>query len=167
VYRRGSGKEWFLANNFVRFLLVWCSTVLALWIVDGVFDSLEFDSFQTMVLSALILAVVNLTIKPVLLLITLPLTIFTLGLAIPLINGLVLVLVSALVPGFTISGFWMGVLCALAISFVSFLVGIATGQAAVRGAVHRGVHVQRSPHRDDSVIDVEAKEKPKDRDRLG
>jgi putative membrane protein len=156
-----------VTGGFARFLLYWGSTVLALWIVDGVFDSLEFDSFQTMVLSALVLAVVNLTIKPVLLLVTLPLTIFTLGLAIPLINGLVLVLVSALVPGFTISGFWMGVLCALAISFVSFLIGIATGQAVVRGAVHRGVHIRRSGSQEDSVIDVEAREKPSDRDKLG
>lgn len=156
---------------FIRFCLYWLSTALALWIVDGLFDSLSFDSVQTLLLSALVLALVNLTIKPVLLLVTLPLTIFTLGLAIPLINGLVLLLVSEIVPGFIISGFWMGVLCALAISFLSFLIGIATGRSVVRGSVYKGVHIQasargnpgqaspgqsRSAH---DVIDIEAREK--------
>ncbi len=119
-------------NGFLRFLVYWVSTALALWIVDGVFDSLQFDSVQTLLLSALVLALVNLTIKPVLLLVTLPLTIFTLGLAIPLINGAMLLLVSEIVPGFTIAGFWSGVLCALAISFVSLLINLATGQSVVR-----------------------------------
>ncbi len=156
---------------FVRFLLYWLSTALALWIVDDLFDSLSFDSAQTLLLSALVLALVNLTIKPVLMLVTLPLTILTLGLAIPLINGLVLLLVSEIVPGFTISGFWMGVLCALAISFVSFLIGVATGQSAVRGSIHRGIHVKATSRdasgggfrgqsrSDQKIIDVEAREK--------
>ncbi len=165
---------------FIRFLLYWLSTALALWIVDGLFDSLSFDSVQTLLLSALVLALVNLTIKPVLLLVTLPLTIVTLGLAIPLINGLVLLLVSEIVPGFTISGFWMGVLCALAISFVSFLIGVATGQSVLRGGVHRGgVHFHASRTRsageggpdsrrvDAGVIDVEAREKKPREDANG
>ena len=158
-------------HAFIRFILYWLSTTLALWIVDGLFDSLSFDGIQALLLSALVLALVNLTIKPVLLLVTLPLTVVTLGLAIPLINGLVLLLVSEIVPGFTISGFWMGVLCALAISFVSFLIGVATGQSAVRGSIHRGIHLKATtrgaPGResrgqgrsDQEIIDVEAREK--------
>jgi putative membrane protein len=165
---------------FIRFLLYWLSTALALWIVDGLFDSLAFDSLQTLFLSALVLALVNVTIKPVLLLVTLPLTIFTLGLAIPLINGVVLLLVSELIEGFTISGFWMGVLCALAISFVGFLIGLATGQSMLRGGVQRGgIHFQSSRGRtpgqetrdarrlDAGVIDVEAREKKPKGDENG
>lgn len=156
---------------FIRFILYWLSTALALWIVDGLFDSLSFDGVEALVLSALVLALVNLTIKPVLLLVTLPLTVVTLGLAIPLINGLVLLLVSEIVPGFAISGFWMGVLCALAISFVSFLIGVATRQSAVRGSIHRGIHIKATPRdapgkesrgrgrSDEETIDVEAREK--------
>lgn len=152
----------------VRFILYWLSTTLALWVVDGLFDSLSFDGPEALVLSALVLALVNLTIKPVLLLVTLPLTVVTLGLAIPLINGLVLLLVSEIVPGFTISGFWMGVLCAIAVSFVSFLIGVATRQSAVRGSLHlRGATLEGSRQgsrarsaSDPKTIDVEAQEKP-------
>lgn len=114
-----------------RFLLLWFTTTLALWIVDGLFDSLRFDDLHSLLLSGLILALTNLTIKPLLLLVALPITVLTFGLAIPVINGLMLLLVAEMVPGFVISGFWMGVLCALAVSFVGFLINVATGQIRV------------------------------------
>ena len=163
--------------TFKRFLLFWISTSLALWIVDGIFDSLHFDQPQTLLLSGLILALVNLTIKPILLLVTLPLTVLSFGLAIPLVNGLVLLGVAGLVPGFEISGFWMGVLCAFAISLVSLLINLATGMSGVRGQVHirRGsgqVFQNRpaDPHEnrpnDPNVVDVEATEKPNKNKRL-
>lgn len=154
-----------------RFLLFWISTTLALWIVDGIFDSLHFDQPQTLILSGLILALVNLTIKPILLLVTLPLTVLSFGLALPLVNGLVLLGVAALVPGFEISGFWMGVVCALAISVVSLLINVATGASNVRGQVHLGrsaggfsAGAGRGPGfqdpEDPNTIDVQATEKP-------
>ncbi len=153
-----------------RFLLFWISTTLALWIVDGLFDSLRFDQVQTLFLSGLILALVNLTIKPILLLVTLPLTVLSFGLALPLVNGLVLLGVAALVPGFEISGFWMGVLCALAISLVSLLINMATGISNVRGQVHvgrasggfsarSGAESAFETPDDPNTIDVEVREK--------
>ena len=157
--------------TFKRFLLFWISTTLALWIVDGIFDSLRFDQAQTLFLGGLVLALVNLTIKPILLLVTLPLTVLSFGLALPLVNGLVLLGVAALVPGFEISGFWMGVLCALAISLVSLLINMATGMSNIRGQVHMGRASGgfsarpgsgsdfESPE-DRNTIDVEAREKP-------
>lgn len=161
-----------------RFLLLWISTTLALWIVDGLFDSLHFDQPQTLLLSGLILSLVNLTIKPLLLLVTLPLTVLTFGLALPLVNGLVLLGVAAIVPGFAISGFWMGVLCALAISLVSLLINVATGVSNLRGQIHVGrasadfsgqagrSHPQGGAS-DPNVIDVEATEKPNKNSQLG
>lgn len=123
---------------FQRFVVYWLSTTLALWIVDGVFDSLTFVSWESLLLSGAVLAIANLTLKPLLVLITLPLTLLTFGLALPLINGLVLLGVARLVSGFEISGFWMGVVCALAVSLVSGLIGLATGQSAARGRIHVG-----------------------------
>lgn len=157
--------------TFKRFLLFWISTTLALWIVDGIFDGLSFDRAQTLVLSGLILALVNLTIKPILLLVTLPLTVLSFGLALPLVNGLVLLGVAGLVPGFDISGFWMGVLCALTISLVSLLINVATGMSNLRGQVHMGrgaggfsvrggADSSFEQSADPNTIDVEAREKP-------
>lgn len=140
-------------TRFNHFFLYWVSTAIALWIVDGIFDSLTFVSFESLAMASIVLAVMNLTIKPLLVLLTLPLTILTLGLALPLINGLVLLGVAGVVPGFEISGFWMGVLAALAISLVSMLVRVATGQT------HIQTKVIRARSGDDGVIDVDVKEK--------
>ena len=143
-------------TRLTRFLLLWVSTALALWIVDGLFDSL---TFQSIAMASLVLALVNLTIKPLLVLLTLPLTIVSFGLALPLINGLVLLGVASVVPGFEISGFWMGVMAALAVSVVSLMIRVATGQTRVQAKVVRG----RSG--DDGVIDVDAQEKDERKSR--
>lgn len=143
-----------------RFLLLWVSTALALWIVDGLFDSLTFQSMESLAMASLVLALVNLTIKPLLVLLTLPLTIVSFGLALPLINGLVLLGVASVVPGFGISGFWMGVLAALAVSVVSLMIRVATGQTRVRAKVVRGGHSG-----DNRVIDVEARDKEEGKSR--
>jgi putative membrane protein len=164
-----------------RFALLWLSATLALWIVDAAFDGLHFQNAESLILSGLILALVNVTVKPLLVLITLPITVLSFGLAIPLLNGLVLLGIAALVPGFEIAGFWMGVLCALAVSLVSFLINVATGQTGLRTQLHRGIRVDLHPSgpfngpdgpdrasgrqgssgglRDPNVIDVDAKEK--------
>lgn len=142
-----------------RFLLLWVSTALALWIVDGLFDSLTFQSMESLAMASLVLALVNLTIKPLLVLLTLPLTIVSFGLALPLINGLVLLGVASVVPGFEISGFWMGVLAALAVSVVSLMIRVATGQTRVQAKVVRG------HSGDDRVIDVEARDKDEGKSR--
>jgi putative membrane protein len=149
-------------TTFKRFALLWISATLALWIVDAAFDSLHFLNAESLILSGLILALVNVTIKPLLVLITLPITVVSFGLAIPLLNGLVLLGIAALVPGFEIAGFWMGVLCALAVSVVSLLINVATGQTGLRTHIHRGVRVNIDQSQ---VIDVEAKEKRDGEDR--
>jgi putative membrane protein len=155
-----------------RFFLLWLSTALTLWIVDGLLDGLSFSGLESLLLASLVLAVFSLTLKPLLLLIALPLTLFSFGLALPLLNGLVLLGVAKMVPGFEIAGFWMGVLCALAISLVGALVSIATGQVRVWGRVGRfdsGIRREghhRASTEDHRVIDGEFKEKKSDQDRL-
>jgi len=160
-------------QNLIRFGLLWLSATLALWIVDALFDGLRFDAADRLVLAGLVLALVNVTIKPLLILITLPISILSFGLAIPLINGAVLLGIAALVPGFHVDGFWVGVLAALVVSLVSLLINVATGQTQMQGRVHRGIHVmgvypgrrgdgpppEAGPPGDPNVIDVEAKEK--------
>lgn len=119
-------------TTLIRFLLLWASTCLALWITDGIFDALAIEGLESLLMAGFVLAVMNLTVKPLLMLITLPIAILTLGLAIPLINGLVLMGTAAIVPGFTLSGFWMAVGCALVVSVVSLLISIATGLSRIR-----------------------------------
>jgi putative membrane protein len=150
-----------------RFAVIWLVSMLALWIVDAIFESLHFDSLQALALAALVLSLANLFLKPLLVLVTLPITVMTMGLMLPVINGFILVLVAELVPGFQISGFWMGVLAALAVSFTTMLINIATGQSNLQMRLVRGRHRTdgagsgSAPSNDPNVIDVEVKEKEK------
>ena len=77
---------------------------------------ISVDSISSLAIATLVLAIANVTIKPLLKLFTLPLNLITLGLFGFIINGLVLLLVSWLVPGFTVTGFISAIIAAIIIS---------------------------------------------------
>jgi len=96
--------------------------MVALLIIAYLFPGLIWvDSFWAALATAFLLGIVNAIIKPILVFFTLPLTILTLGLFLLVINGLMLWLVSALVRGFHVSGFWGAVFGAILISLVSWI----------------------------------------------
>jgi putative membrane protein len=101
----------------VRWLVNTVALLLTAWLVPGI----GVESIWAGLLAALVLGVVNAIIRPVLLLLTLPLNVLTLGLFTLVINGLMLWLVSAVVPGFSVSGFWSALVGAVVLSVVSFL----------------------------------------------
>lgn len=90
----------------VTFLMQWASTALSLWVASFVFKGIRFDSTSSLVVAALVLGFVNALLRPLLIVLTLPLSLLTLGLFLLVINALMLMLVSAWVRGFTVSGFW-------------------------------------------------------------
>lgn len=104
----------------MRILLVWLVNALALIAVAYLMPSISVASFTSALIAALILGLVNAIIKPVLILLTLPVTIVTLGLFIFVINGLLFWLVGSFVPGFVVQGFWSGFLGAILFSIVSW-----------------------------------------------
>lgn len=107
----------------LAFLILWGMNVLALWVAATVFPAnLAFASIPALFVSGLLLGLVNALIKPVLLILTLPLTVVSLGLFILVLNALMLLLVAWLVPGFTVAGFWAGLWVAIFISLFSFVV---------------------------------------------
>jgi putative membrane protein len=91
---------------------------IAVFVTAYVLPGVHVDGFMTAIVVAVVLAVVSIFVKPVLLLLTLPLTILTLGLFTFIINGLVILLTDAVVPGFTVDG----ILWAIVFSFVVSLV---------------------------------------------
>jgi putative membrane protein len=105
----------------VRLVLVWLVNVLALAAVAWLMPSVSISSPAAALVAALVLGLVNAIIRPVLVLLTLPVTVLTLGLFIFVINGLLFWGVASLVPGFDVAGFWSGVLGAIAFSLVSWL----------------------------------------------
>jgi putative membrane protein len=105
----------------MRMLLHWLANALALFALPYIFTTITVDSFITALVVALVLALINTLIRPLLVLLTLPVTIVTLGLFIFVINGLLFWAVGTFVPGFHVAGFWAGVLGAIVYSVISWI----------------------------------------------
>lgn len=102
-----------------RFLLQWLLVAVALWVTAFILPGVHVTSTPALIVAALVLGFVNAVVRPLLLLLTLPITVLTLGLFLFVVNGLAFLLAAWLVPGFSVDGFWWGVLGALVVSVVS------------------------------------------------
>ncbi|MHB8843565.1 MAG: phage holin family protein [Nitrospirota bacterium] len=109
------------------FLLRWSINLLALVVAAKLIDGVRVQSIGMAVLAAGILGVVNAVIRPLVLLLTLPINLLSLGLFTLVINALMLQLVAYLVPGFAIETFWAAFWAALIISVISWLLNIFVG----------------------------------------
>ena len=105
--------------GFVLRVLV---NILALALAASVVPGISLDGVLPAVAAGVLLGIVNAVVRPVLLVLTLPITLVTLGLFLFVLNGLCLWLVSWIVSGFHVAGFWSAVLGALCVSVVSWIV---------------------------------------------
>jgi putative membrane protein len=94
---------------------------LGLWLASEWVDGLSFDSGGTVILAAVLLGIVNALVRPLAILLTLPLTIVTLGLFLLVLNALMLGLVAAMLDGFQVVSFWDAFWGAIIVSVVSWL----------------------------------------------
>ena len=104
------------------FLLRVLVNILALVLAASVVPGIRLDGVLPAVAAGLLLGVVNAVVRPVLLILTLPITLVTLGLFLFVLNGVCLWLVALVVKGFHVDGFWPAVLGALCVSVVSWVV---------------------------------------------
>lgn len=118
-------------NNLMPFLLHWGATSLSLWIASHVFSGIRFADTSSLIVSALLLGFANAIVKPLLIILTLPLTLITLGFFLLVINALMLLLVSSLVRGFTISGFWTAFFASIFITALSFFMGMSLSDGGI------------------------------------
>ena len=117
-----------MLSNLTPFLTQWAITALALWVTSYIFKGVKFDSTGALVVSALLLGFANAIVKPLLVILTLPLTVVTFGLFLLVINALMILLVSAVVKGFRVSGFWTALFASVFVSILSFIIGaLVTG----------------------------------------
>ncbi len=119
------------SSPILRFLILWALNTLGLWVADYVFDGMRFDSTGALWVSGLLLGLVNAVIRPVLILFTLPLTVFTLGFFLLVINALMVLLVATLVSGFYVADFWTGFLVALFLSVFGWATNLLLGRYTV------------------------------------
>ena len=111
-------------NWIIRLLLNGLAVVLSAYLLPGV----DVDSYGTALLVALILAVVNVIVKPILIILTIPITILTLGLFLLVINAALILFVENLVSGFTVKGFWWALLFSLILSIFNSLFNDLAGR---------------------------------------
>lgn len=113
----------------MAFLAHWGVTSLSLWIASLMFHGISFSSKKSLFISALLLGLVNAVVKPVIIILTIPLTLITFGFFLLVINALMMMLVSALVPGFRISGFWTAFFASIVVTVVSLFIGTMVFQS--------------------------------------
>jgi len=104
----------------MRLLLVWLINAAALFALPYLLSSITVDSISAALIAALVLGLINTFIRPLLILLTLPATLLTLGLFIFVINGLLFWFVGSFVSGFHVAGFWPAVLGAILYSIISW-----------------------------------------------
>ena len=105
----------------MRLILIWIINAVALLALPYVFSSITVDSFWTALVVAIVLGFVNSIIRPILIILTLPATLLTLGLFIFVINGLLFWFVASFIEGFSVAGFWPAVFGAIIYSVLSWL----------------------------------------------
>jgi putative membrane protein len=104
----------------MRLLIVWLINTVALFAVPYIMRTVYVQDLGTALIAALVLGLVNTLIRPILVLLTLPVTLLTLGLFIFVINGLMFWLVANMVGGFAVAGFWSAVGGAIIYSVISW-----------------------------------------------
>lgn len=106
----------------LQILLSAVAVILAAYILPGI----HVRSFLNAIIIALILAFLNAFVGPILILLTIPITVITLGLFLLVINALIIMLAGALVPGFRVDGFWWALLFSIILSIITYLLEKAT-----------------------------------------
>jgi putative membrane protein len=103
------------------FLLRLAISAIGLWLATVIVPGVQIDSAWTLIFAALWLGIVNALVRPIVLLLTLPITLVTLGFFILVVNAAMVALVASLLSGFHLSGFWPALFGALVVSITSWL----------------------------------------------
>jgi len=106
----------------MRLLIKWLVTTAAILISAYLLPGITINSLPAALITALVLGLINAIVRPVLIILTFPITVLTVGLFIFILNALLVLLTSSIVPpGFHVAGFWWALLFSLVFSAVSFV----------------------------------------------
>lgn len=146
-----------MSDGAKSFLQRWFVTTLGVLVASGILDGVNADGAVPLLTASLILGILNAFIRPILLIVTLPLLVLTLGLFTFVINALLLFLVSNLVKGFYVEDFWSAFKGAILISIVSIFANMMFGKNELPREARRERRRDRRPPDDlgsGPVIDV-------------
>ena len=111
-------------SRFIARVLI---AALGLWLAAAVLPGVSYSGWLDLLLAALLLGLVNAIVRPIVFLLTLPLTILTLGLFLLVVNAAMIGLVALLLPGFMVSGLIAGILASIIVGVVSWIGGVVMG----------------------------------------
>ena len=114
------------------FLIRAVVVAIGLWLASKIVSGIAFNSTQTLIAAALLLGIVNAFVRPIIVILTLPITLLTLGLFLLVINALMLMLVAWLLPGFLVAGFWSAIFAAIVVGLTSW---VMSGWIGPRGRI--------------------------------
>jgi putative membrane protein len=102
----------------MRFVLQILLTGIIVVLLANLLPGVSVSGYGTAILVAVVLALLNLIVKPILVLLTLPVTILTLGLFLLVINAIIILMADAFIPGFGVAGFWVALLFSVLLSLI-------------------------------------------------
>jgi putative membrane protein len=114
----------------MKLLLRLLVTALAAMVTAYLLPGVRLKDFVTALILAVVLSLLNLLVKPILIIFTLPVTIITLGLFLLVINAIIILLASKLVDGFKVDGFWWALLFSLVLTIVSGIMNSIAGSSS-------------------------------------
>ena len=110
----------------MNIFLQWVVTAVAIIVTAYLLPGVQVTGVFAALVAALVLGLVNVFIRPVLILLTLPINILTLGLFILVINALLIMLCASIVPGFAVQGFWWALIFGVVLAVVGCILGVVT-----------------------------------------
>lgn len=113
------------------FLIRWFINAIALGLTSWLVKGIDIQGLGTLLIASLVLGILNALLRPIILLLTLPLNILTLGLFTFVVNAFMLMMASKLVEGFVITDFWSALVGAIILSIISFLISVFIGNRGV------------------------------------
>ena len=114
----------------------WIVCAIALYLTSSVVRGIEVRSLASLLLAAAVIGVIDAFVRPIVLVLTFPISFVTLGLFVLVVNAAMLALASVFVPGFEVHGFWSALWGWLLLSFFTFVINVLIGE-------HGGVEVVR------------------------
>lgn len=106
----------------MNILIKWLLNSIIILILPFIIRGIYVENFITAIIVALVLGLLNALLKPILVILTLPIAILTLGLFLLVLNGLIIIIASKLVPGFSISNIWYAILVAMILSIFNSVI---------------------------------------------
>jgi putative membrane protein len=140
-----------MTHLLIRWLCLTGAILFAAYVVEGITAA----GFFSALFAAAVLGILNLFFRPILLILTLPINILTLGLFTFVINALMLKMASGLIPGFTVIGFWSAIFGAILISLAAWFLNMILRDAVMPG--EPGKSMGRRPGPRDGTIDLNKK----------